>query len=159
VQVYQSPSDASRSYFSATCFGEMVPRAENRVTLHPSRKDAWGIPVLNIEASHDEVDLELAREETTSLRELADVAGVALTSIEAFPAPPGSANHECGTARMGSDPSNSVLDTYNECWDARGLFLTDGACLPSQGTQNPTLTLLALTARACDTVIQRYKDQ
>jgi choline dehydrogenase-like flavoprotein len=85
-----------------------------------------------------------------ALRELAEVAGVTLTQIDEAPRPPGSASHECGTARMGSDPANSVLDPNNECWEARGLYATDAACFPSQGTQNPVLTILALTARACD---------
>jgi choline dehydrogenase-like flavoprotein len=57
--------------------------------------------------------------------------------------------HECGTARMGQDPATSVLDPYNQCWDARGLYVTDSASFPSQAAQNPTLTLMALTARAC----------
>jgi choline dehydrogenase-like flavoprotein len=62
--------------------------------------------------------------------------------------------HECGTARMGNDPANSVLDPHNQCWDAQGLYVTDGACFSSQGNQNPTLTILALTARACDHAIR-----
>ena len=65
--------------------------------------------------------------------------------------------HECGTARMGRSPENSVLDPYNQCWAARGLYVTDGASFPSQGTQNPTLTILALTARACDQVLRTKK--
>jgi choline dehydrogenase-like flavoprotein len=70
--------------------------------------------------------------------------------MDQVPAPPGIAIHESGTARMGSDPENSVLDPHNQCWDAQGLYLTDAASFPSQGFQNPTLTILALTARACD---------
>ena len=83
------------------------------------------------------------------MRELAELAEVSLTRIDEAPTPPGSSHHECGTARMGTSPENSVVDANNECWDARGLYVTDGACFPSQGIQNPTLTILALTARAC----------
>jgi choline dehydrogenase-like flavoprotein len=132
----------------------MLPRPENRVTLDPKRRDAWGIPVLHIDCRYGQAELVRAREQASALRELAEVAGVALTKIDEAPAPPGSACHECGTARMGSDPANSVLDPHNECWEARGLYVTDGACFPSQGTQNPILTILALTARACDHALQ-----
>jgi choline dehydrogenase-like flavoprotein len=147
VQVMQS--SASGGGFSAVSFGEMLPRPENRVTLDTRRQDAWGIPVLHIDCVHGQAELMRAREQASALRELAQVAGVELTEIDETPRPPGSASHECGTARMGSDPASSVLDPYNECWEARGLYVTDGACFPSQGTQNPTLTILALTARAC----------
>ena len=91
-----------------------------------------------------------AREQIAALRDLAELAGVTLTGISKTPEPPGFANHETGTARMGSEPASSVLDPHNQCWEAQGLYLTDGACFPSQGSQNPTLTILALTARACD---------
>ena len=150
VQVYHRSESEKRSNFIAASFAEMLPRPENRVALDPTRRDAWGIPVLRITCSHGQGELIRAAEQVVALRELAEVAGVKLIQIDEAPVPPGSANHECGTARMGSDPSSSVLDPHNECWEARGLYLTDGACLPSQGTQNPTLTLLALTARACD---------
>jgi choline dehydrogenase-like flavoprotein len=127
----------------------MLPRFENRVTLDHERRDAWGIPVLRIECSHESAELMRARDQIAALRRLAELAGVTLTSIDEVPAPPGTAIHESGTARMGSDPENSVLDPNNQCWDAQGLYLTDGASFPSQGFQNPTLTILALTARAC----------
>ncbi|WP_369127023.1 GMC family oxidoreductase [Bradyrhizobium yuanmingense] len=127
----------------------MLPRAENRVTLHPTRRDIWGIPVLHIDCRYSEADLARARDQAAAIREIAATAGVTLSRVNERPAPPGSAIHECGTARMGVDPATSVLDPNNQCWDAQGLYVTDGACFPSQGTQNPTLTILALTARAC----------
>jgi choline dehydrogenase-like flavoprotein len=149
LQVYQFPVAGQRSYFAAGSFGEMLPQEENRVTLDYSKRDVWGIPVLRIDCAHREVELACAREHTQALREIAELADIKLMRIDEIPCPPGSAFHECGTARMGTDPGNSVLDENNECWDARGLYVTDGACFPSQGTQNPTLTILALTARAC----------
>jgi len=154
VQVYQSAGKA-QSYFKAVCSAEMLPRPENHVKLDANRRDAWGIPVLHIDCRHGDAELAQAREQVSALRELADVAGVALTRIEETPAAPGMMTHECGTARMGRDPSTSVLDPYNQCWEARGLYVTDAACFPSQGTQNPTLTILALTARACDHALAR----
>jgi choline dehydrogenase-like flavoprotein len=150
VQVYIERTGKDRSYFRAFSFAEMLPRPENRVTLDANRRDAWGIPVLHIDCCHGDAELAQAREQLSALRELADVAGVSLQEFDKTPNPPGSAMHECGTARMGLDSSSSVLDPHNECWEARGLYVTDGACFSSQGTQNPTLTILALTARACD---------
>jgi choline dehydrogenase-like flavoprotein len=135
----------------------MLPRAENRVTLDPKRVDAWGIPVLHIDCRRNDADLARAQRQISALRELAEVAGVTVTKIGNGPGFPGIASHECGTARMGSDPVNSVLDPYNECWEGKGLYVTDAACFPSQGTQNPTLTILALTARACDHAIGGIK--
>ena len=82
-----------------------TPRLENRVTLDPNQRDAWGIPVLRIDCSHNEAELLLARDQTQALRELAEVAEVKLTRIDETPRPPGSAIHECGTARMGADPA------------------------------------------------------
>jgi choline dehydrogenase-like flavoprotein len=156
VQVMQTSPSEGRSRFLAVSFAEMLPRSENRVMLDPKLRDAWGIPALHIDCSHNDADLSLARDQALALRQLAEVAGVTVTHIDEMPGPPGISNHECGTARMGSDPASSVLDPYNECWEARGLFVTDGACFPSQGTQNPTLTILALTARACDHVLRTH---
>ena len=150
VQLYQTPARGGRSYFNVASFAEMLPRPQNRVTLDPERRDAWGIPVLRIDCAHGDGELMRAREQIAALRELAKVVGVTLTEIDEGPGPPGIAIHECGTARMGSDPASSVLDPHNQCWEAQGLYVTDGACFPSQGSQNPTLTILALTARACD---------
>jgi choline dehydrogenase-like flavoprotein len=149
VQLYQTPGGDGPSHLTAVSFGEMLPRAENRATLHPTRRDIWGIPVLYIDCRHSEADLALGREQAAAIREVAAAAGVKLSRIKKRPAPPGSAIHECGTARMGSDAATSVLDSNNQCWEAQGLYVTDAACFPSQGSQNPTLTILALTARAC----------
>lgn len=153
VQIAQSPTHDG-ALVSMASFAEMVPRAENEVTLDPVRRDAWGVPTLHIDCAHGPVELAQAREQVAALRELAEVLGVTLTHIDAEPAPPGSANHECGSARMGTEPANSVLDPNNRCWDAPGLYVTDAACFPSQGTQNPVLTILALTARASDHAIR-----
>jgi choline dehydrogenase-like flavoprotein len=154
IQLYQFSASRGKAYFLAVSFAEMLPRPENRVVLDPRREDAWGIPVLRIDCSHGKAELIRARDQAAALRALAEVAEVKLSRIDEAPAPPGSAVHECGTARMGNDPANSVLDPHNQCWDAQGLYVTDGACFSSQGNQNPTLTILALTARACDHAIR-----
>ena len=149
VQVYQWQVNGEHSQFGAVSFAEMLPRPENRATLDRDQRDVWGIPVLRIDCIHSDEELRRAREQIAALRDLAELAGVTLTGISRAPEPPGFASHEAGTARMGTEPENSVLDPHNQCWEAQGLYLTDGACFPSQGSQNPTLTILALTARAC----------
>ena len=149
VQLYQFPGGRGRSHFTAVSFGEMLPRPENCVTLHPTRRDIWGIPILKIDCRYSSAELARARDQAVAIRDIAAAAGVKLSRVNERPAPPGSAIHECGTARMGRDPATSVLDSNNQCWQAQGLYVTDGACFPSQGSQNPTLTILALTARAC----------
>ncbi len=150
VQVYQADTALSRSYFLAVSFSEMLPRHSNTVHINPAKTDHWGIPTLHINCSFDETDLEQARQQTEALRELAETMNVSLDRIDVKLPIPGSAIHECGTARMGHDPRSSVLDRYNQCWDASGLYVTDSSSFPSQGSQNPTLTVMALTARACD---------
>jgi choline dehydrogenase-like flavoprotein len=150
VQMYQYHGGWNRSYFLASSFGEMLPHTENRVSLDPQRRDAWGIPALRIDCRHTAAEIRRASEQAEALRELAAALDVTFTQMSQVPAEPGASVHECGTARMGTDPSNSVLDPYNQCWEAQGLYVTDGSSFPSQGWQNPTLTILALTARACD---------
>lgn len=153
VRIYQSPGPSGKSHFTAVADAEMLPRAENRVRLS-DRRDAWGLPILHIEARHSEPELALAKDQATALTEIADLAGVRLNEAPGAPSAPGSAIHECGSARMGDDPATSVLDPFNQCWDARNLYVVDGAAFPSEGIQNPTLTILALTARACDAMVK-----
>jgi len=148
VQVYQFPGGWRRSYFVASAFGEMLPHDGNVVSLDRNRRDAWDIPVLRIDCRHTDVELKRAEAQADALRELAEAAGVGFAQLSRVPAWPGTAVHECGTARMGREPAASVLDPNNQCWEARGLYVTDGASFPSQGFQNPTLTILALTERA-----------
>ncbi len=155
IQLYQFELGGGQSYFSAISFGEMLPRPDNRVTLDPDRRDAWGIPILRVDCTLGKNELARVPDQLQALHDLASLIDAKLSRVDKGPRPPGSAVHECGTARMGWDPAHSVLDPDNQCWDARGLYVTDGSCFPSQGTQNPTLTILALTARACNHALKR----
>jgi choline dehydrogenase-like flavoprotein len=148
VQLYRSAA-GDKSWFTAVAFCETAPRTENRVVLDTSRRDASGNPVLKIDFQYSEAEKALAGLMSKALEDLAGIAGVSLHALEKTPAVPGTSVHECGTARMGAEPATSVVDSHNECWDAPGHYLTDGAAFPSQGAQNPTLTIMALTARAC----------
>jgi choline dehydrogenase-like flavoprotein len=148
VQLYRSWA-GERSWFTATAFCEVAPRAENRVMLSSARRDAWGNPALHVDFHYSEAEHRLAEKAAAALEELAEVVGAKLHTLVRTPATPGTSVHECGTARMGNDPANSVLNSHNSYWDVPGLYVTDGASFPSQGAQNPTLTIMALTARAC----------
>lgn len=154
VQLYRFSKGAGASFFQAVAFAEMTPRPENRVALDGRLRDRWGIPALSIRCRHSAAEIARAGHQAAAIREIAEVLGVTLTDINRQPSPPGMAIHECGTARMGSSPGDSVLDPHNQCWEAQGLYVTDGASFPSQGAQNPTLTIMALTARAVDHALQ-----
>ena len=154
VQLYQSSLGESASFFQGVSFSEMTPRADNRLELDKTRLDKWGVPTLKITCNPSSRELEMAEKQAEALREIAEILGVELTMINDRPSPPGMAIHECGSARMGDSSDISVLDPFAQCWDAKGLYVTDGAAFPSQGTQNPTLTIMAITARAVDHAIK-----
>jgi choline dehydrogenase-like flavoprotein len=153
-------------------FGEMMPRYENRLTIDRSNADAWGVPVAHIECTHSDSDRRLLRQMREAGNELADLAGMELRDPKegnwlkslawsifkkkSSGAPPGSAIHETGGARMGNDPKRSVLNKYNQCWDCENVFVTDAACFPYAPFANPTLTIMALTVRTCDYILREY---
>jgi choline dehydrogenase-like flavoprotein len=131
-------------------FGEMLPNPNNRATLHPTLVDAWGIPTLHIECAWGDNELAIHRDMNVTAAELLEAAGAKDIRPDARgPSTPGNTNHEMGTARMGRDPKTSVLNGWNQTWDVPNVFVTDGACMASSGNQNPSLTYMALTARAC----------
>ena len=138
-------------------WGEMLARKENRVTINKEVKDAWGIPAVHIECLQGDNERAMASDALDSLKEMVDAAGFELTFANPFLAAPGLCIHEVGTARMGNDPKASVLNRFNQSWDVKNLFVTDGACFVSQGCQNPTLTMMALTVRACDYIVDQHK--
>jgi choline dehydrogenase-like flavoprotein len=130
-------------------YGECLPREENRCTLDRSTVDAWGIPVLHIDTSWSPNELALHKDMSAAAVEILEAVGATHIQPHSHPSVMGSANHEMGTARMGRDARTSVLDAHNRAHDVPNLYLTDGACMTSSGWQNPSLTYMALTARAC----------
>jgi choline dehydrogenase-like flavoprotein len=138
-------------------FGEMLPREENRCRLHPTMVDAWGIPVLHIECAWSENERAMHRDMTATAVELLEASGATRVRPSTRVSTPGNANHEMGGARMGRDRRTSVLNGWNQAWDVPNLFMTDGACMTSSGNQNPTLTYMALTARACGYAVEELK--
>jgi choline dehydrogenase-like flavoprotein len=138
-------------------WGEHLPRYENYVALDPEKKDQWGIPVLKINCAWSDNENKMREDMAATLAIMLEAAGA--KSINPFVAdnPPGLCIHEMGTARMGRDPKTSVLNGFNQSHDVPNLFVTDGAAMASSACQNPSLTYMALTARACDYAVRQMK--
>lgn len=137
-------------------FGEVLPRVTNRVTLSETLKDRWGVPAPRIDYAVSDNELEMARDAEAQVVAMLAGGGYQVVSKSALAAP-GLSLHELGTARMGQDPSNSVLNRFNQCWEVPNLFVTDGAAFPGSGFQNPTLTMMALTGRACRYIAEEMR--
>ncbi len=129
-------------------FGEMLPNPENRVTLHKDRVDKWGIPILHIDCAQGPNEAKMAKQIMIDGKAMVEAAGGIVINQSHTPGPPGLGIHEMGTACMGTDPMKSVLNKYNQAHDIANLFCTDGAAMASSGCQNPSLTYMALSARA-----------
>ena len=128
--------------------GECLPYAENKVSLNPDLKDAWGIPLLKIDCSFKQNEEMMLKDILASGAEMLERCGFKNISVNDTQQAPGLGIHEMGTARMGRDPKSSVLNQHNQVWGAKNVFVTDGACMTSGACQNPSLTYMALTARA-----------
>nr|WP_162623757.1 GMC family oxidoreductase [Paracoccus saliphilus] len=146
IHVHARPGGGAR--VDIVCFAEMLPDAWNRVTLSSSQCDRHGMPVPVIRFRHSEEQHATARRQAEIIQQLATDLGLTDVTVNSRLSPGGTSVHECGTARMGTDPTTSVVNADNECWDVPGLYVTDGACFPRQHVHNPTLTIMALTARA-----------
>lgn len=138
-------------------FGESLARWDNFCEIDPNLNDAWGIPALRISMTHGENEAALMRDAGVSAAEMLEAAGAKDIQVTTKAEMPGMAVHEVGTARMGNDPKKSVLDAWNQAHDVKNLFVMDGACFASSACQNPTLTMMALTVRACDRLKERFK--
>jgi choline dehydrogenase-like flavoprotein len=136
--------------FGATAFGEMLPNHDNRVTIDPEKKDKWGLPVLKIDCAIGENERLMRKDMANDMAEMLSACGVKNVKTYDNEYFPGMGIHEMGTARMGRDPRSSVLNAHNQVWDAPNVFVTDGSCMASTACQNPSLTYMALTARAAD---------
>jgi choline dehydrogenase-like flavoprotein len=139
-------------------FGEMLPNENNRATVHPTLVDAWGIPVLHIDCAWGSNEIAMHRDMNVTAAELLEISGARDIQVDPRgPSVPGNTNHEMGTARMGRDRRTSVLNAWNQTWEIPNLFMTDGACMTSSGNQNPSLTYMALTSRACHYAMEELK--
>jgi choline dehydrogenase-like flavoprotein len=141
----------------ATAFGEMLPNHENKVTLDQTKKDKWGLPVLAIDCATGENEARMRKDMMHDMAEMLEQCGVKDVNTYDNGYFPGMGIHEMGTARMGRDPKTSVLNSHNQVWDAPNVFVTDGSCMVSTACQNPSLTYMALTARAADFAVNELK--
>ena len=137
---------------------EMLPNAQNRVTLHPNRVDRWGMPIAHIDCAVGKNEETLVARAGADALAMADAVGAKVLNVAEKPGVPGSSIHEMGTARMGLDPRTSVLNRFNQAHDVPNLFITDGSAMASTGTQNPSLTYMALSARAAHHAVQLLKE-
>jgi choline dehydrogenase-like flavoprotein len=146
-------------HFGMTAFGEMLPYHENKITLDKNVKDKWGLPVLAMDVETKENEKKMRIDMMNDAKEMLEAAG--LKNVNAYDAgyTVGMGIHEMGTARMGRDPKTSVLNGNNQVWDAPNVFVTDGACMTSASCVNPSLTYMAMTARAVDFAVSEMKKQ
>ncbi len=146
------------THFGMMAQGECLPHYDNYVVLDPEKKDAWGIPVLHIHASYGENELAMARAMRQDLAEIMDAMKVKnprgpRDGLSVF----GKNIHECGTARMGNELKKSVVNRFNQVHEAKNLFVTDGACFTTQGPYEPTLTIMAISARAGEHIAEEFR--
>ena len=140
-------------------FGEMLPYHENKVTLDTNTKDKWGLPVLAIDCEIKDNEHRMRKDMMADAKEMLEAAGLKNVHTWDNGYYPGMGIHEMGTARMGHDPKTSVLNKHNQMWDASNVYITDGSCMTSASCVNPSLTYMALTARAVDHAVGELKKQ
>jgi choline dehydrogenase-like flavoprotein len=138
---------------SVGVYGEVLPEVGNHVKLQAETKDAAGLRVLNIRYLYGSNERSMAEHAALALRELASAIDFRPLIVHEGILPGGTRAHELGGARMGASPANSVLNPFNQSWDVPNLFITDGSCFPSSGYRAPTLTIMALTARAAEHIL------
>ena len=137
--------------------GETIPKSTNLVSLDPEKKDEWGIPLLNIDIDYDDNDEKMIQDFYEQFTEMYEKAGFVNISINDNGRKPGNDIHEMGGVRMGKDPQTSLLNKWNQMHGCKNVFVTDGACMTSTSTQNPSLTFMAISARAANYAIQQMK--
>jgi choline dehydrogenase-like flavoprotein len=142
-----------------TGFGEMLPYHENKITLDKNIKDKWGLPVLNMDVEIKGNEKKMREDMMNDAKEMLEAAGVKSVETHDSGYDVGMGIHEMGTARMGRDPKTSVLNKFNQVWDAPNVFVTDGACMTSASCVNPSLTYMALTARAAAFAVSELKNR
>ncbi len=140
-----------------TGFGEFLPYHENRISLDKNKKDKWGLSVLAMDVELKENEKKMRKDIVSEAKSIFEAGGVKNIQTWDGGHEVGDGIHEMGTARMGKDPKTSVLNAYNQVWDAKNVFVTDGACMTSSACQNPSLTYMALTARAAQYAVDELK--
>ncbi len=140
-------------------WGEHLPYEDNTVRLNKTKTDKWGNPTLDIDCTFRDNELAMRKDMLENAREMLEIAGFKNVGASDDMPPPGHCIHEMGTARMGRDPKTSVLNGFNQVHAAKNVYITDGACMTSSACQNPSITYMALTARAVDHAVNELKKQ
>ncbi|MBI3719933.1 MAG: GMC family oxidoreductase [Sphingobacteriales bacterium] len=156
-ELKQNLSEAGQWHMSLYAFGECLPYADNRVTLSKDKKDPWGRPLVVADCSFKDNEHHMHEHIKTTGLEMLQAAGYRDPQVSGSISYPGNANHEMGIARMGRDHKNSVLNAHNQLHEVPNVFITDGSCMTSSSCVNPSLTYMALTARACDYAVAELK--
>jgi len=146
--------DPGRWSLGMNAFGECLPYADNRVTLNKNVKDKWGRPTVSIDAEFKSNEKAMQKDMAGAMGEMLETLGYKDVKTFINTSFPGNANHEMGIARMGRDSRTSVLNGFNQLHEVRNVFITDGSCMTSSSCVNPSLTYMALTARACDYAVK-----
>jgi len=140
-----------------TGFGEILPHKDNRITLNREKTDKWGLPILKLDCEMRSNELAMRKDMEADAAEMLAAAGIKKIQSRDEGYTFGMGIHEMGGARMGRDPKTSVLNAHNQVWDAPNVFVTDGACMTSSSCVNPSLTYMALTARAANFAVEELK--
>jgi choline dehydrogenase-like flavoprotein len=157
VELKESLSEPGAWRFGLYGFGECLPYADNRVTLNHTKKDKWGRPVIAIDCEFKENEKKMHEDMGETAAQMLDAAGFKEINVSNKMSFPGNANHEMGVARMGRDPKTSVLNAFNQMHEVKNVFITDGSCITSGSCLYPSITYMALTARACDHAVKELK--
>lgn len=158
VELKEAMIDPDGWTFSLTGFGEQLPNPNNRVTLSKTEKDKWGLPLLEFDVSWSENELAMRKDMANSAAEMLEAGGLReVTTYDNQTANPGLCIHEMGTARMGNDPKTSVLNKWNQLHEVPNVFNTDGASMASTACQNPSITYMAMSARAVDYAVRELR--
>ena len=144
-------------YIGAHMMGETIPKESNSVSLHPSKVDEWGMPLLKVDIDYDENDRKMELDALDQMSEMFEAAGFKDIKRTHKHQPPGLDIHEMGGARMGKNPKTSLLNKWNQLHACKNVFVTDGACMTSTATQNPSLTYMAITARAANHAVEEMR--
>jgi choline dehydrogenase-like flavoprotein len=140
-----------------TAFGECLPYHENRMYLDYEKRDQWGIPTVSFDCEFKENEMAMRKDMAAQAAEMLEGAGLKEVRTYDSIGAPGLGIHEMGTARMGKDPKTSVLNKWNQVHTVPNVFVTDGAAMTSASCVNPSLTYMALTARAADYAVSQLK--
>jgi len=157
AELKEAMSEPGKWHMGITAFGEMLPDHNNKISLDKNKKDKWGLPVIDFDVEIKENEKKMRIDMMNDAAEMLSAAGLKDVSTYDSGYAVGMGIHEMGTARMGKDSKTSVLNGNNQVWDAMNVFVTDGACMTSASCVNPSLTYMALTARAVDFAVRELK--